>query len=415
MVSKATSARTSISQAGEPRSSGSPPRPLAVFWRALRRSPVGLVGFVGLLFCALLISLGPLLVPFDSAVRLDQIAAPPGSRLVLLTRAEDAARFTALESLAGRTVGFIRETGGESLLRDYLRANPDAFQTEAIRWRGGRGIPDAMQALADGRIDALVVFSESVRRYITDDPATPFASLVVSSAALGAPHILGTDMQGRDIFSHVVNGGSTLIYTALLAGLLATLIAVPLGALAALIGGAVDTALTAIANFMLTIPTFPLLMVLAALIAPSNMALLGALIGALLWPAPMRTARAQVLNLRGCDHVEAAVALDLGLPHIILREILPNIMRFVVSDFIFAVTSAMYQLVGLVFLGMAPIDSYTWSAMIYLGRARGTFFSSDSAPMVLALVLVIALFQVSMVLFARAVGAMFDPRLWTTK
>ena len=415
MVSKATPTQELILQTAQPRFGDSLLRPLLVFWRALRRSPVGLVGFIGLLLYALLITIGPLLVPFDTVVRLDQIAAPPGSRLMLLTRTEDAARYTSLESLAGRTVGYVRETGGESFLRDYLRANPDAFQTEDTRWRSGRGVPDAMQSLADGEIDALVVFSESVKRYITNDPASPFTTLAVSNAALGAPHILGTDTQGRDIFSHIVNGGSALIYTALLAGLFSSLIAVTLGALAALIGGVVDNVLTSIANFVLTIPGFPLLVVLASLITLNNMVLLALLIAALSWPVLMRAVRSQVLSLRERDYVEAAIALNLGLPHIILREILPNMMSFVAINFIFAVTSAMYQQVGLIFLGMAPINDYTWGVMLYFGRTRGTLFSPDSALMVLAPVVAIALFQVSMVLFARAVEEMFDPRLRTIK
>jgi peptide/nickel transport system permease protein len=390
-------------------------RPILVFFRALRRNPVGFVGFIGLLLYALLIAFGPALVPFDNVVRLDQIASPPGSRIVLLTRAEDASRFTSLEALQGATIGYVRETGGEALIDDYLTTNPDAFAVEDTRWRSGRGVPDAMESLQDGEIDALVVFSESVKRYITDDPNTPFTNLVVSSATLGEPHLFGTDTQGRDIFSHIVNGGASLIFTALLAGFFSSLIAVALGALAALVGGVIDNVLTATANFVLTIPGFPLLVVLASLIQLNNAFLLALLIGGLSWPVLMRAVRSQVLSLRERDYVEAAVALNLGLPHIILREILPNMMSFVAINFIFAVTSAMYQQVGLIFLGMAPINDYTWGVMLYFGRTRGTLFSPDSALMVLAPVVAIALFQVSMVLFARAVEEMFDPRLRTVK
>src|SRR5262249_46145552 len=150
----------------------------------------------------------------------------------------------------------------------------------------------------------------------------------------------------------------------------------------------------------LTIPVFPLLIVLAALIPLTNFVLVAALIASLSWPVLMRAVRSQVLSLRERDYVEAAVSLDLGLRHIILREILPNMMSFVAINFIFAVTSAMYQQVGLIFLGMAPINDYTWGVMLYFGRTRGTLFSPDSAAMVLAPIISIALFQVSMVLFA---------------
>jgi peptide/nickel transport system permease protein len=170
------------------------------------------------------------------------------------------------------------------------------------------------------------------------------------------------------------------------------------------------------ANFVLTIPQFPLLVVLALLVGQqlNNPVLLAGLIAVLSWPVLMRAVRAQVLSLREREFVEAARSLGLGLPHIIFREILPNMMSFVAISYIFAVTSAMYQQVGLIFLGMAPINEYTWGVMLFFGRTRGTLFSPDSMSMVLSPVIAIALFQVSMVLFARALEEMFDPRLRTT-
>ena len=382
-------------------------RPFVVFLRALGRNRAGMIGFIGLVIYAIWIFIGPLIVPFDSKVRLDEIAAPAGSRDQLLVRAADANTYTTLASLKGKTVGIVTETGNA----DTIAAYADTFTVDTTRWRSGQGITRAIDKLQNGEIDALVIFSEQVKKYITGNPK--YADLVVSNAELGTPHLLGTDTQGRDLFSHIINGGTSLIMTAVLAGLFSTVIAVVLGSTAALIGGVVDNALTSAANFVLTIPAFPLLVVLAALIKLDNPVLLAVLIAALSWPVLMRAIRSQVLSLRERDYVEAAVALDLGLRHIITREILPNMMSFVAINFIFAVTSAMYQQVGLIFLGMAPINDYTWGVMLYFGRTRGTLFSADSANMVLAPVVAIAMFQVSMVLFARALEEMFDPRLRT--
>jgi len=390
---------------------------LALFFRALLRNSAGMIGFVGLVIYAIWILLGPRLVPFDDAVRLDQIAAPPGSRLVLVTRAEDVGQYRTLDDLGGQTVGVIDKSGGEAMVEPY--EDQDTFQVETERWSNGRGVPDLLEALTKGDVAAVILFSESTKQYLTNNPkaeqSAQFANLVVSNAELGPPYLLGTDTQGRDIFSHIIHGGTTLITTALVAGLLSTLIAVVLGALAALIGGIVDNVLTAVANLVLTIPSFPLLVVLAALIQLNNPLMLALLIAALSWPVLMRAVRSQVLSLRERDYVEAAFALDLGLPHIILREILPNMMSFIAINFIFAVTKAMYDQVGLIFLGMVPINDYTWGVMLYFGRSRGTLFSPDSASMVLSPVLAIALFQVSMVLFARSLEEMFDPRLRTAK
>lgn len=379
---------------------------LSRFFRVLTRSGAGFIGFIGLVFFALLVIVGPLFVPFDGEVKLDQINAPPGARLQLLTRTEDAGTYTTLESLEGRTVGILRSSSGELLVEPF--EDREFFEVEDY---SRRQIDDALEELSEGDTDALLLFSTLVNEFILRPAEPEFANLAVSNPKIGPIHLLGADTQGRDIFSHIVNGGRTLIVTALLAGLISTAIAVLFGMLAALVGGVVDRVLTSIANFILVIPRFPLLVVLAALFTLDNILLLAALIGLLAWPALMRAVRAQVLSLRERDYVEAASALDLGLGHIISREILPNMMSFVVINLIFAITAAMYDQVGLIFLGMAPINDYSWGVMLFFGRSRGVLFNADSAAMILSPVIAIALFQVSLVMFSRAVEELFDPRL----
>lgn len=230
-------------------------------------------------------------------------------------------------------------------------------------------------------------------------------------AAPSAEFPLGLDWQGRDILSHIVYGGRTLIITSIQAGLFSTVIAVVLGSLAALAGGRVDGALNAIANLILTIPNFPLLLVLASIINFNSNLMLAVLLALLTWPGLMRSIRAQVLSLRERDYVEAAVALDLGLPHIILREVFPNMISYIAINFIFAVRSAMYSLVGLVILGMVPLREPDWGIMIWNAQTRGAFYNQNSLWMALTPITAIALFQLSLILFTRSLEEMFNPRL----
>lgn len=388
---------------------------LRIFWIGVSRNRAGFIGFLGIVFYVVFITIGPMLVKFDDQAKLDEITAPPGARVQLLTRAEDADVYTSLESLTGKTLGVVRSTGGELLVEEYVAQNGEPFEIEYERFASERGIPQILDQLVEGDVDAVVIFSERVKEYVTEPQDSAdrekYAGLAVSNPALGPARLLGSDTQGRDLFSHMVHGGASLIFTALIAGLLSTMIAVALGAGAALIGGIVDRVVTSIANFVLVIPKFPLLVVLASLIQLTNFLLLPLLIASLSWPTLMRAVRAQVLSLRERDYVEAAVALDLGRGHIILREILPNMISFVAISLIFAVTGAMYEQVGLIFLGMTPINDYSWGVMLLFGRTRGTLFNADSALMVLAPVIAIALFQVSMVMFARALEEIFNPRL----
>jgi peptide/nickel transport system permease protein len=192
---------------------------------------------------------------------------------------------------------------------------------------------------------------------------------------------------------------------------LATLIAFVLGAAAGLIGGIVDQLLSAISNFILTIPQFPLLLVLASVLSFDNHLFLAVLFALLNWPALMRAVRAQVLSLRERDYIEAAVALDLGIWHIILREVFPNMISYIAVNTIFAIRSAMYALVGLVVLGLVPLREPDWGVMIFLGRQQGALFNANAASMLLAPIIAIALFQLSLVLFTRSLEEIFNPRL----
>ena len=180
--------------------------------------------------------------------------------------------------------------------------------------------------------------------------------------------------------------------------------AVVLGSLAALLGGVVDQLLSALSNFILTIPQFPLLLVLASILTFNSNFMLAVLIAALSWPALMRAVRAQVLSLRERDYVEAAITLDLGLRHIILREIFPNMVSYIAINFIFAIRTAMYSLVGLIILGMVPLKEPDWGIMIWNSQNQGAFYTPDAIMMPLAPIMAIALFQLSLLARGRVPG-----------
>jgi peptide/nickel transport system permease protein len=233
--------------------------------------------------------------------------------------------------------------------------------------------------------------------------------------ALVAPpsweHPLGLDWKGRDVLGHIVHGGQRLIVTSVIAGVLATVVAVVLGSAAGLIGGVLDQVVSAVANIILTIPGFPLLIVLAAVINFDSDLLLAFLFAALNWPTLMRAVRAQVMSLRERDYVQAAFALDLGLWHIITREVFPNMVSYIAINLIVTIRVAMYTIVALIFLGLAPLREPDWADMIFTGRQQGLLSLPQAAGMLLSPVVAIALFQLSLVLFTRSLEEIFNPRL----
>jgi peptide/nickel transport system permease protein len=224
-------------------------------------------------------------------------------------------------------------------------------------------------------------------------------------------HPLGTDYQGRDVVNQIVYGGGDIITTAILAALFSTLIAITFGSIAATLGGRIDSLILAITDVALTIPSLILLIVIAAIFRPTSFFALAVILALLQWPALLRQIRAQVLSLKERDFVEAARSLDLGLLHIIFREMLPNMRSYIVIHFIIAMTLAIYAQAAIMFLGLVPLSGKSWAIMLYFAYNQGALFFKDSFWYLLGPIMAIALFQLSLVWLASGLEDVFNPRL----
>jgi len=224
-------------------------------------------------------------------------------------------------------------------------------------------------------------------------------------------HPLGTDFQGKDVLNQIVFGGRDILTVAIIAAFLSTLIAITFGSIAAVVGGRLDTAIVAVTDVTLTIPKLILLIAIAAILRPTSFVFLAVILALLQWSSLLRQIRAQVLSLKERDYVEAARSLDLGLFHIVFREILPTMRSYIVIHFILAMTEAMYAQVGIILLGLVPISGSNWGIMLYFAQGQGALFYRDSLWYILSPILAISLVQLSLATFASALDDIFNPRL----
>jgi peptide/nickel transport system permease protein len=257
-------------------------------------------------------------------------------------------------------------------------------------------------------VTTIVLISFVGPLFVPEDE-TVRVSQIYESPSLSHP--LGTDSEGKDVLSQIINGGRPILTIGFLAAAISTTIAVTLGSLSAFMGGRVDTGFTWLADMVLTIPQLPLLAVLAGVLSLNSKFAVAGLIGALFWPTLMRAIRAQVLSLKERDYVESARALGLGTPHIVFREIAPNMAGYIAINFTLAVTASMYAVVGLTLLGLVPLSENNWGVMINLAWTRGAIFSKDSVFYIMAPIAAIALFQLGLVAMNRSLSEVFDPRL----
>lgn len=226
-----------------------------------------------------------------------------------------------------------------------------------------------------------------------------------------AKHPLGTSGQGIDTLAMVVNGGKTVLLVGFGAAALTVIIAVVIGSLSAYFRGWFDAVMLQIADVFMTIPQIVLLAVMGSFFRFDSPLWLAVIVGSLSWPVLMRSIRAQVLSLKEREFVEAAKLLDLGTLRIVFVEIVPNMASFILINFIIAITNAIYAMVGLYLLGLAPLAGTNWGIMVQDGWTNGAMFNPDALPYILAPVAMIVLLQLGLILLTRSLEEILNPRL----
>lgn len=229
--------------------------------------------------------------------------------------------------------------------------------------------------------------------------------------APSSQHLLGTEGSGKDTLHQLILGGRLVLGVGFLAALITTVIAVVIGALAGYFGGRFDMLMLQLTDTVMTIPQIVLLAVIGSFYRMDSPTVLAVMIGCLSWPVLMRSIRAQVMSLKEREFVEAAQLLDLGWPRVVFGEIVPNMASFILINFIIAVTNAIYTLVGMYLLGLAPQSGINWGIMINDAWTKGAMFNPNALPYIIAPVLMIVLLQLGLILLTRSLEEILNPRL----
>ena len=175
---------------------------------------------------------------------------------------------------------------------------------------------------------------------------------------------LGTDYLGRDIFSRVLWGARTTLGIAFAATLLAYLTGITLGITAAVAGGWTDMVLSRLDDAILSIPTIMLALIIIAAFG-SSIPLLIVLAGLVYAAGIFRIARALGQDIMVQDFVEAARARGEGLWWIITREILPNAVMPIATDFGLRLIFIILFISTLSFLGLGvQPPTADWGSMV---------------------------------------------------
>jgi peptide/nickel transport system permease protein len=186
----------------------------------------------------------------------------------------------------------------------------------------------------------------------------------------GADHWLGTDALGRDVLSRTLHGAAYTIPVALMVVVSAVVIGSALGAVAGYLGGWVDAVIMRAADVTLSFPPILLAMTVAATLGP-GLPNAGLAMVIVWWPIYARLMRAQVLEVRTREHVEAAIAGGAGKTRVLVVHILPLCWTPTLINATMDFGQVALLAASLSFIGLGAVPpSPEWGSMISEGAAK---------------------------------------------
>jgi peptide/nickel transport system permease protein len=181
-------------------------------------------------------------------------------------------------------------------------------------------------------------------------------------------HLFGTDQLGRDLLSRVLHGGQVSLTIGVLAVLVSGVVGVLAGALAGYFGGWLDAVVSRLLEAQLSLPLLMMLLLVVALFGPS-VPVITFVIAIAQWPEVARLTRSLVLVEREKPYVAAARVLGLRHLGILVRHVLPNVVRPASLVVLLLLAQAVLLESALSYLGAGPQRPFaTWGRIISDGQ-----------------------------------------------
>ena len=199
-------------------------------------------------------------------------------------------------------------------------------------------------------------------------PSAQFADAVLKGPGVIERHLLGTDDFGRDILSRIIWGARVSLEVGLASVLFAFVLGVPLGIVAGVRRGHVETVIMRCADMLMAFPTLLLALIIVTALGGSLMNEILA-IGVALTPNFLRLARSLALTIREQDYILAARAIGSGQLRVMARHVFPNTLYALVVVATLYIATAIRTEASLSFLGLGiPPPTPSWGNILSEGR-----------------------------------------------
>jgi len=225
-------------------------------------------------------------------------------------------------------------------------------------------------------------------------------------------HPLGTDGQGQDLLGLMVHATPDMLRMVFAGAVFGGVMGIAVGLVSGYMGGTVDKVLMTITDTVGSIPGLPLLLILVAIIEPSNPYLVGIILNVQGWAGGARGIRAQTLPLRNKEYVEASQAMGQSTSNVLFKEILPELLPMIFIGFLGGATSIINASVGLYFVGVLPFTTMNWGVVLnHAYESSGALYSPEAAHWLLVPLVTITGLNFGFVMLAQAFDQVFNPRV----
>jgi len=221
---------------------------------------------------------------------------------------------------------------------------------------------------------------------------------------------LGTDNLGHDVFATLMYGTRTSLLVGLIAGLVAVLVGTVIGTIAGYVGGTVEELLMGITNVLLAIPAIVILILVSIALNNRTATVVATVIALTSWTWTARAVRAQASSVRTREHLDVARLSGASTMGIILRDVIPYMLSYIVMAFVLQVSSAILAEAALSLLGLGPTSGVSLGVMLHWSLAwesvrNGVWWAFVPPTMMLTLI------AFSLLMLQSSLDEVFNPRL----
>jgi peptide/nickel transport system permease protein len=255
----------------------------------------------------------------------------------------------------------------------------------------------------------LVLFTTVGRLFVHENDA--YTQTIDINQPPNAKHPFGTDNQGRDLLTMMILGTGMTLQVGAISGGVGLGAGIVLGFVAGYYGGLFDTILTSIIDVYMTIPSFLILILVATTFSKVTLSIteMGLIVAIVSWAGSARAIRAQVLTMRERPFVMMAKLSGMGSLEIVLKELVPNLLPFLVMSLSQAVAGGIGASLGLEAIGIGNRRNPTMGMTLFYVNYYSAFLLG-LWWWILEPVAIIALTLTSFVMISIGLDEIANPR-----